>query len=415
MKKNIDILIDKLLKNSKIVFPVIAGVAVAITVAVAMSAFGARADKMEQLEREISAAPEDLSQPEPESVEPEDVPLKANEDAAIEQLITRYFEALAAGDKETLNTICDFIEEDKLLEITELAKYIETYDELEIYTKPGYSEGAYVAYVCYRMLFSGKDSGYPGYRTLYISKNTQGELYLKFDLSAEENEYIVQVSSQADVVDMNNRVTVKYNDLMSEKPELLRYLSEVHNEVQVAMGVIYGQEVTGGDGGSDGEGGASGEDPEGTDGGSDAEEGSSEPEAGAEPENTVLYAKANTTVNVRNSDSQQADKLGKVSSGTKLQVLEQRVNGWTKVIFENQEGYIKSEFLDVLESAEGAEVIGSVTAESNVNVRAAASETADRLGVLTGGDSAELLAKENGWCKILYEGQIGYVKEDFVR
>lgn len=407
MKERINLLIDKLIKNSKLVFPVIAGVAVAVTVLVAMSAFGAKTDKMEQFDGDISAVPEELSQPE-EIVVQEDVPLQINEDAAVAQLIAGYFDALAAGDQETLNKICDFIEEDKMLEITELAKYIEAYSDLEIYTKPGYSEGASVAYVCYKMYFTGKEAGYPGYRTLYVSKNLRGEQYLKFDLSDEENEYIVQVSSQADVVDMNNRVAVEYNDLMSAQPELLKYLSEVHNEVQVAMGVIYGQEVTGTDQEPEDETGVS---PE-----SAAASGEDLPEEGnTEPENVVRYAKTNATVNVRSSDSQQADKMGKASSGTKLQVLEQKVNGWTKVLFENQEGFIKSEYLDVIESAEGAEVIGSITAASNVNVRASASETADRLGVLTGGDSAELLAKENGWCKIIYEGQIGYVKEDFVQ
>ena len=95
-------------------------------------------------------------------------------------------------------------------------------------------------------------------------------------------------------------------------------------------------------------------------------------------------------------------------------MLEQRVNGWTKVLFEGKEGYIKSEFLQMTESAAGAESIGTVTATTNINVRSSASETADRLGVLAGGDSAELVAREDGWCKIKYQGQIGYVKADYV-
>jgi len=71
--------------------------------------------------------------------------------------------------------------------------------------------------------------------------------------------------------------------------------------------------------------------------------------------------------------------------------------------------------LELAESAQGAAVVGSVTATTNINVRAAASESADRLGVLAGGDSVELVANENGWCKIKYNGQIGYVKADYVQ
>ena len=127
------------------------------------------------------------------------------------------------------------------------------------------------------------------------------------------------------------------------------------------------------------------------------------------------YVTTTTTVNVRSSDSEQADKLGKVAGGTKLQVLEQRANGWTKVDYEGKEGYIKTEFLQLAESAAGAETIGTVTATTNINVRASASETADRLGVLSGGDSAELVGTEGDWSKIRYNGQIGYVKSEYVQ
>ena len=66
------------------------------------------------------------------------------------------------------------------------------------------------------------------------------------------------------------------------------------------------------------------------------------------------------------------------------------------------------------ENAADAEVIGTVTATTNINVRASGSQSADRLGVLAGGETVELIAKENGWCKIIYNGQIGYVKADYV-
>ena len=66
------------------------------------------------------------------------------------------------------------------------------------------------------------------------------------------------------------------------------------------------------------------------------------------------------------------------------------------------------------ESAANLETIGSITANTTVNVRSAANETAERLGVLAGGESLSLLAVENGWCKVNYNGQVGYVKSDYV-
>lgn len=126
------------------------------------------------------------------------------------------------------------------------------------------------------------------------------------------------------------------------------------------------------------------------------------------------YATANTTVNVRTSDSEQADKMGKVTGGTRVEVQEVRVNGWTKIVYEGQDGYIKSEFLQMEESAAGQQAIGTVTATTSINVRAGAGEDAERLGVLAEGESLELLAVEGEWCKVAYNGAVAYVKAEFV-
>ena len=113
--------------------------------------------------------------------------------------------------------------------------------------------------------------------------------------------------------------------------------------------------------------------------------------------------------------SETSDRIGTAYSGEKVTVIMSYAEGWTKVKWNGKEGYIKSEYLQMAESAAGATVIGTVTATTNINIRVAPSETAEKLGVLKGGDSVDLVAKENGWCKIVYEGQIAYVKEDFVQ
>ena len=59
-------------------------------------------------------------------------------------------------------------------------------------------------------------------------------------------------------------------------------------------------------------------------------------------------------------------------------------------------------------------VIGTVTAIQNINIRAAAAEDAERLGLLAGGESLDLLAIEGDWCKVKYNGQAAYVKADYV-
>lgn len=394
---------DFIVKHSKIVFPVIVIAAVAATVSLALSAGNAEDSNM--LQEESSSVESSSVEVVMEPVN-EDVPLVLNEDEAITALIQSFYNAMALGDSETLTAICDEISQKDMLRYVETAKYISSYPKLEIYTKPGNEEGATIAYVYYTVMFEGQEAEYPGYQAHYICTNEQGELYLKRGENSEEvNEYIKTVSAQADVVEFNNRITVEYNELMAAQPELLEYLSEFDAQVSTAVGEALARLAAE----------QAAQTPESDTSGGDVSGSEAEGAGETSAENVVQYATATTTVNVRSSDSEQAEKLGKVTGGTKLQILEQRVNGWTKVLYEKKEGYIKSEFLQVVESAAGVESIGTVTATTNINVRAAASETAERLGILTGGESVELISTENGWCKIKYNGQIGYVKAEYVQ
>ena len=401
-KEKIHSIGNYIIKHNKVVLPAVVVVAVAITVSVSLSL--SNRHKEAQQEAEIASAASETAT----ETATEKVPLVANEEGAIYTLIATYYNAMATGDEETLRSVCDEISDKDMYRYVELSQYIDYYPTLEIYTKTGPEEGSVIAYVCYKISFVGHEEEVPGYQALYICTNDQGGLYIKRGENSEEvNEYIKTVSTQDDVVEFNNKITVEYNELMVEHPEILQYISELDSQVSIAVGEKLANQVAGetqvAEAGTE-EGSTDGQDTQ-TENGEQQEVEDQGPQ----------YVTTTTTVNVRSSDSEQADKLGKVSGGTKLQVLEQRPNGWTKVDYEGKEGYIKTEFLQLAESAAGTETIGTVTATTNINVRASASETADRLGVLSGGDSAELVGTEGDWSKIKYNGQIGYVKSEYVQ
>ena len=401
-KEKIHSIGNYIIKHNKVVLPAVVVVAVAITVSVSLSL--SNRHKEAQQEAEIASAASETAT----ETATEEVPLVANEEGAIYTLIATYYNAMATGDEETLRSVCDEISDKDMYRYVELSQYIDYYPTLEIYTKTGPEEGSVIAYVYYKISFVGHEEEVPGYQALYICTNDQGGLYIKRGENSEEvNEYIKTVSTQDDVVEFNNKITVEYNELMVDHPEVLQYISELDSQVSIAVGEKLANQVAGetqvAEAGTE-EGSTDGQDTQ-TENGEQQEAEDQGPQ----------YVTTTTTVNVRSSDSEQADKLGKVSGGTKLQVLEQRPNGWTMVDYEGKEGYIKTEFLQLAESAAGAESIGTVTATTNINVRASASETADRLGVLSGGDSAELVGTEGDWSKIKYNGQIGYVKSEYVQ
>lgn len=398
-----------IVKHSKIAFPIIVIAAVAVTVTVALNAGNDRTTA----DVESTEMSSEISTEVAMEKKIEDVPLMLNEDSAISTLILSYYNALALGDEETLTSLCSEISENDLLYYLEMSKYIEYYPTIEIYTKAGLEEGDTIAYVYYEVAFENQQETLPGYKAHYVRTNETGELYLiplEFDDGENKDidEYVITVSGQDDVVEFNNRITVAYNELLEAHPELLEYMGELKLQVNTAVGVALAQQAAQEEQGTQNE-----ENVPEENAGTTTENGEQTTET-TPVEDVPQYATATTTVNVRSSDSIQADSLGKVTGGTKLQVLEVRVNGWTKVLYERKEGYIKSEYLQMQESAEGAEVIGTVKATTNINVRSAANQESDRLGVLAGGDTAELIANEGEWCKIKYQGQIGYVKAEYV-
>lgn len=408
---------DYIVKNSKFVFPVIVIAVVAITVSIALNAGKEKAEEGEgESSQEEVAEPVVLSlegeeaAPE-ETAAPKETPLVVNEDAGISAIVAAYYDALVAGDSAGIAALYDEITENEQLLYEEEAKYLDYVSGIEIYSKPGFLDGATVVYVYYRICFQNHAEEVPGWQTFYVCDNGQGGLYIKNEknMTEEEKEYVKFISKQDDTVEFNNRVTVEYNELMEANPQLLAYLGEFGIQVETALGVRLAELNAAS------EPPAEGENPE---------EGAAPQEGGENPatdapetppaDNGPQYATATTTVNVRSSDSEQADKLGKVTGGTKVQVQEVRVNGWTKIVYEGGDGYIKSEYLQMEESAEGLEVIGTVTANTNINVRSAPSEQAEVLGILVGGDSLELLGNEGDWCKVKYSGKVAYVKAEFV-
>ncbi len=412
IKKIWNTVYDFVWKNSKWMLPLLLIVVVAVVVAVALSAKDAK-DEKAAVQNEL--ADEDIAPSATPTTTPdmEQVPLVENTNGELHTLICTYYNAYAAGDVETIKSISNYMADTDAITIPEMSVYVEEYPELAIYTKQGPTENSYLAYVYFKMKVTGFEETVSGMETFYVCTKEDGTLYLnRGGASDAELEYIQNVSLQEDVVELYNRVTVECSDAFAANADLYYYIKEVVNVVQKNTGEQLAAEISNETGASEAAG--AGEalpdetTPETVTGG-EADGDAAVTSAGP------VYATATTTVNVRSSDSEQADKIDKVTGGTKLEVLEQRVNGWTKVMVNGKEGYIKSEFLMVITVAGSGDSIGQVTATENVRVRAAASEDAERLGLLTGGTTVELLERLDGWCKINYNGQVGYVKSDYLQ
>lgn len=408
LKKILGLIRDFILHNSKIVFPVILIACVAVTVVIALNAGKKKDEAVQEASTETISGADAVEATLGVPVTEEE--LKNNAYPEVNALIMDYYNAVAEGDVDKVLTISNNVDETEKIRIQELGKYIDSYPSVEIYTKPGPVAESYLAYVNYQVKFDGYENTAPGIQTFYICTAEDGTLYMNEGAVDEYiTDYIQQVNMQEDVVELFNKVAVEYNELLVNDSSLGVFLQELNSQMDISVGEALAAAEAAAE--EDGQGVLE----ESTEENADSSEG--EVEVNPDEPTGPVKARTTTTINVRSSDSETADKLGKLEGGKELDVLEMRPNGWSKIMYEGKEAYVKSDYLEVIvvEDASGLEAAGTVTAKDTVNVRAKDNETAEKLGVIYQGDTLELLEKQsNGWSKVEYKGQVAYVKSEYV-
>lgn len=337
-------------------------------------------------------------------------PLAENAYADVNELMQTFCTALADGDIDTVRAVKDYNTDREIVTYEKKSEFIEKYDNIKCYTKPGVEENSYFVYVTYEVKFKDIETEAPGLNAFYVYTAEDGSL--KIDGDTEENikAAFKLVTNQDDVVDLYNKINVDYTTATTADEQLNQFMEELPVAIKESVGVALAQLETQGDGTDTSEA----DTLQSETGETQTAETSDESEE--IPQNQVVnqIVRTTDTVNVRSSDSEEADKVGKAQAGTELRRIEDRVNGWSKVIFEDKEAYIKSDYLEVVTAQETAtEVVGTVTATTNVNVRSQASQESDRIGSAQAGTSYSLLEDQGEWYKIDYNGTTGYVKAEF--
>lgn len=408
LKKDLIKIGNFILKHSKIVFPIILIVCVAITVVIALKAGEAKEEAATETTRIESVSSSDVTEASI-GVPVTEEELQINAYPEINALVMDYYNAVADGDVEKVLTISNHVDDTEQIRIRELSNYIDSYPSVVIYTKPGPAADSYLAYVNYQVKFTGYDNMAPGIQTFYICTAEDGSLYMnEGDVEEYVTDYIQQVNMQEDVVELFNKVAVEYNELLMSDAGLSVFLQELNTQMDISVG----EALAAAEAAKEQEEAEAQE--EETAGGEQDAEGETTEEI--QPTGPV-EARTTTTINVRSSDSETADKLGKLDGGTKIEVLEMRANGWSRIEYNGKEAYVKSDYIEVIEveDASGVEASGTVTATDTVNVRAKDNETAEKLGVVYEGDSLELIEHlDSGWSKVKYKGRVAYVKSEYV-
>ncbi|MCR5627604.1 MAG: SH3 domain-containing protein [Lachnospiraceae bacterium] len=341
-----------------------------------------------------------------DEIEVPDVKLEQNTHEEINEFFTKYYQAMADGDIDTVASMWSNLDDENKIRFQTKASFTESYDNLSCYTKPGPVDNSYIVFAYYEIKFNNIDTRAPGLSTFYVCTNDNGELYIQDMNSIPDNQknYITAIANQSDVQDLLTEVDTLYTNNIESDPTLEAFMKslQVKTDDAVAQAKQAGTQDTG-------------------------EEGA---EAAPEEESSegVGEVKVTTTdtVNIRASADQNSEKLGSAAKGdTFVRISEE--GEWSKIKYKDGEAYIKSEFLTTA-STDGAEAASAPAEEStdtssaggkikitgdNVNVRSKASTDSDTVGKASSGSTYTLKGEENGWYKIDYNGTDGYVRNDF--
>lgn len=110
----------------------------------------------------------------------------------------------------------------------------------------------------------------------------------------------------------------------------------------------------------------------------------------------------------------EAGVLATANKGATVVVLEEK-DGWYKVDFETQVGYMSAAYVQVETSVEKDLGWAMVTTEGDpLNLRSGAGTSFDVLCKLSNGTAVKVLGLVDGWYKVGYGDKTGYVSSDYI-
>ncbi len=147
--------------------------------------------------------------------------LEKNRYPSVNKLIRLYYSETAAGDLDGLRELMDQIEEANVSEILNNPNFVEEYEEINVYTKPGKELGELVVFATYKMKIRGIETPVPGMGTFYVSREQDGKYKLSngtYDTSVQEE--IREAAKDEDVKQLTENIRKEYEKAQKSDKEL---------------------------------------------------------------------------------------------------------------------------------------------------------------------------------------------------
>lgn len=316
------------------------GAAVVLVVIIALVAGGRKTETVPEEPQETQEAADQQEQEE----EPNE--LEENSHSSIERLVSKYLDCIVNGDVDALESIVDELSDADKEEVKKLDKAYESYSDLKCYTKKGPDEDSYIVFVCCDMKIAGVETLAPYISCLYIGpKDESGNRYIRYN-NVEEDQtlqaYVQELEQDPEVKALYDDVNARYQEALNSDPTLAEFVQNATGKANENTETAE-EEAPAADEAAEQEDAQeeTGEEPA-------AEEQTEEP---AEEEAPAAEAQNRETrvtesVNIRSEASTDSDRIALAYQGDAITQIESYDNGWSKVEYKGETGYVKTEFLE---------------------------------------------------------------------
>ncbi len=369
--------------------------------------------------------------------------LQKNADPELVELIKNYYTAYAAGDMESLEPLAQPLSDNEKSYIGTFSDYYESFDNIVCYSMPGATDDSYLVSVCYDLKFYEVDTPAPGMDFFYVERDGKGNLYINnvyssynfnfLDEELDANLYslILNYEKSDDVVALQKQVQAKYDEAVASDEKLANMVGgtlrsamtkwrdsvaatqDTEDATDVTPATTEETQKTEKTESKDDSKKDSKDDTEAKD--DTKKDDTKTDDSKSDTKKKSGTVKTKDICRVRAKASTDSEMIGTVNKGVELKKIGTK-GDWTKVKFQGQTGYIKTEFLkDVSSKSSDSSDTVMVKTKDICNVRAKASTDAELLGRVDIGVKLEKLGTSGEWTKVKFQGKKGYIKSDLLK
>ncbi len=320
----------------------IAALAVLLIVIIVLAVSCGSGDATESISEEAAQeteldSGEDSTAEETEEVEEVENVLTVNEHASIITLVKTYMDCIVDGDVDTLALIVDELSDEDKEEIEKNDRAYESYSNLVCYTMNGLEEDAYIAFICYDMKIDGVETLAPGIICLsLLPQDEYGDRLIQYssvDDDADLQAYVEELEQDADVQALYADVQTRYEEALESDSTLAQFMQSALELAENESEEESSEETAE-------------EDEQTADASEETEETADEAVDTGEATAENRTTRVTDSVNVRSEASSDSSRVALAYQGESVTVIESYENGWSKIEYNGQTGYVMSEYLE---------------------------------------------------------------------